>query len=221
MTIAENIAAVREQIAMACKACNRLPAEVTLIAVSKTVEASRCEEAVRAGQPDLGENYAQELRDKASVVSGARWHFIGPLQRNKVKYVVGIADLIHSVDTRPLAEEIARRAATQGLVQRALIQVNIGHEPQKSGCSVDEVPSLLDACARLSGLKIEGLMCVPPADDDPRSHFRRLAELAKAARLPQLSMGMSADYSVAIAEGATMVRVGTAIFGTRPSKAAT
>ena len=204
MSIAENLREVRSKIDAA--AAGRA---VTLVAVTKTHPPEICQEAVAAGQLILGENYAQELRDKARVVTGARWHFIGPLQRNKVKYVVGVAELIHSVDSLPLLEEIANRAAKMNLVQRCLIQVNVGDEPQKSGCSVDQLEDLKKSFS--GAVKFEGLMCIPPADQDPTPYFRKLKSLGG----PELSMGMSSDYELAIREGATLVRVGTAIFGDR------
>jgi pyridoxal phosphate enzyme (YggS family) len=213
--IPERLAEVRAQIAEACRASGRDPATVTLVAVSKTVEAARCAQAVAAGQPLLGENYAQELRDKAPLVPGARWHFIGPLQRNKVKYAVGTAELIHSVDSRALAEEIARQAEKRGLVQRCLVQVNVAGEAQKSGCAPSELPSLLAAFG--AHARCDGLMTIPPLEGDPRPHFRALAALARSHELRELSMGMSADFAIAIAEGATLVRIGTAIFGARPA----
>jgi pyridoxal phosphate enzyme (YggS family) len=213
--IAARLAAVRTRLAAACARAGRDPSSVELIAVSKTVAADRCAEAVRAGQALLGENYAQELRDKAKLVAGARWHFIGPLQRNKVKYVVGTAELIHTVDDRAILDEIAARAARLGLVQRVLVQVNVAGEAQKSGCAPGELDALIAACAALPSVKCEGLMCIPPLEGDPVPHFRALQQLARARALPVLSMGMSADFEAAIAEGATLVRVGTAIFGAR------
>jgi PLP dependent protein len=215
VTVAARLADVRAKIAAACRAAGRDPADVTLVAVSKTVDAARCAEAVAAGQALLGENYAQELRDKAPRVPGARWHYIGPLQRNKVKYVVGVAELIQSVDSIALADEIAARAARHGIVQRCLAQVNVGDEPQKSGCAPAELPALVAAFAARPSLALEGLMCIPPLDADPVPHFRALRALAAAHRMPALSMGMSADYERAIVEGATLVRIGTAIFGAR------
>ena len=206
MSFSDRLAEVRRRIDAAAHG-----RAITLVAVSKTQPASAVKEALAAGQEIFGENYAQELRDKAREVPGARWHFIGPLQRNKVKYVVGTAELIHSVDSMVLLQEIAERAAKLGIVQRCLIQVNVGGEPQKSGCSVDELPALRAAFA--GAVTLEGLMCIPPAEGDPVPHFRKLRQIA--AGLPQLSMGMSADYEAAIAEGATIVRVGTALFGAR------
>ncbi len=215
MSIAACLAEVNAKIAHACRSAGRSVAEVQLVAVSKTIPAERCLEAVAAGQLTLGENYAQELRDKAATVAGARWHFVGPLQRNKVKYVVGTAALIHSVDSLRLAEEIAKRATQAQLIQDCLIEVNVGDETQKSGVGISALPALLDGVRALPSLRCEGLMCIPPADGDPRRHFAALQQLAAMHRLPQLSMGMSADYELAIAHGATLVRVGTAIFGTR------
>jgi pyridoxal phosphate enzyme (YggS family) len=215
VSIAQRLSTVKSQIAEACRVAGRDPSSVTLLAVAKTVPPERCREAVAAGQLLLAENYAQELRDKAPSVPGARWHFIGPLQRNKVKYVIGTAELIQSLDGRPLADEIAERAARAGLVQRCLVQVNVGDEPQKSGCVEAELPSLIDHVRGLPSLALEGLMCIPPAEGDPRPHFARLRALAENHSLKILSMGMSADFALAIAEGATLVRVGTAIFGAR------
>jgi PLP dependent protein len=211
MSFAERLAEVRARIAGACAKAGRALEEVTLVAVSKTMPPEACREAVAAGQTILGENYAQELRDKARLVDGARWHYIGPLQRNKVKYVVGTAELIHSVDRVEILNEIADRARKMNLVQRCLIQVNVGDEPQKSGCSVEQLPALMKAFG--DGVKLEGLMCIPPADEDPVPHFRRLRALR--GNLPHLSMGMSSDFEAAIAEGATLIRVGTALFGPR------
>jgi pyridoxal phosphate enzyme (YggS family) len=211
MSFAERLAEVRAHIVAACVEAGRDPGEVTLVAVSKTMPPEACQEALAAGQPILGENYAQELRDKARVVAGARWHYIGPLQRNKVKYVVGTAELIHSVDSVEILDEIAARARKLNLVQRCLIQVNVGDEPQKSGCRPEDLPALQAAFGE--GVKLEGLMCIPPFDEDPLPYFKKLRALR--GNLPHLSMGMSSDYPAAIAEGATLVRVGTALFGPR------
>jgi pyridoxal phosphate enzyme (YggS family) len=213
--IADRLAEVQAHIAAACARAGRDPADVQLVAVSKTRTADECAQAVAAGQRDLGENYAQELRDKARLVDGATWHYIGPLQRNKVKYVVGVAMLIHSVDSLAILDEIAARAAKLGVVQRCLIQVNVAGEAQKSGCRVDELAELVAAFGARASVKLEGLMVIPPLAGDPRPHFRALRELAAGLALRELSMGMSGDYELAIAEGATLVRVGTAIFGER------
>ena len=215
MDVAERLARVRGEIAAAARAAGRDPATVTLVAVSKTMPVERVREALAAGQATFGENYAQELRDKARLVDGARWHFIGPLQRNKVKYVVGVAELIHSIDSPALVDEVAARAEKIGVVQRCLVQVNIGREAQKSGCAIDDVPSLVRAMAARPSLRCEGLMCIPPEGVPARPFFDELARLAAACRLATLSMGMSSDFAEAIAAGATIVRVGTAIFGAR------
>jgi pyridoxal phosphate enzyme (YggS family) len=215
VSIASALAEVRGAIEAATTTAGRAAGSVSLIAVSKTVPAQRVAEAAAAGQLDFGENYAQELRDKAPLLPHARWHYIGPLQRNKVKYVVGTATLIHSVDSLSLGEEIATKAEARGLVQACLIQVNVGDEAQKSGCEEGEVPRLLDSLRAHRALRVDGLMCIPPAVGDPRPHFARLRALASRLQLTQLSMGMSADYAAAIAEGATLVRVGSAIFGAR------
>jgi hypothetical protein len=225
--IAHNLAAVRARIGAAARAAGRDEASVRLIAVSKTMPADDVRAARAAGQVDFGENYAQELRDKrvALVTGNVAWHFIGPLQSNKVKYVAGTTALVHTIDTRGLAEEIHRRM-TPGQVQPVLVQVNVAGETQKRGLAPAELPAFLDALATLPGLSCRGLMLIPPFDDDPetaRPHFvtlRRLLE-TEAARdrpgvtLTELSMGMSHDLEVAVAEGATWVRVGTAIFGPR------
>ena len=216
MSLADKFFNVGEELAKAARAAGRAPETVTLLAVSKTVPAERVREAIAvAGHTLFGENYAQELRDKARVVEGARWHFIGPLQRNKVKYVVGVAELIHSVDSLPLLDEIAARADKLGVVQRCLVQVNIGGEAQKSGCPVGDVHALVQAFASRPSVRCEGLMCIPPDDAPPRPFFENLAQLAAAEQLGTLSMGMSADFAAAIAVGATIVRVGSALFGAR------
>lgn len=218
MSLHENLEHVGERMAAAARAAGREPASVTLVAVSKTVPAERVREAMRAGHDLFGENYAQELRDKAREVDGARWHFIGPLQRNKVKYVVGVAELIHSVDSPSLLDEIAARADKIGVVQRCLVQVNVGAEAQKSGCAIADVPALVRAFAARRSVRCEGLMCIPPEGVPPRPFFDNLAKLAAAEGLRTLSMGMSADFEDAIAAGATIVRVGSALFGERPKK---
>jgi pyridoxal phosphate enzyme (YggS family) len=219
--IADRLAAVRSRIADACAAADRDPATVVLVAVSKTRPAEEVAAALAAGQIDFGENYAQELRDKADTLGpGPRWHAIGALQRNKVKYVVGRAGLVHDVDSLPLAAEIGRRSPGATAV---LLGVNIGEEPQKSGVRPADVLATAREVGALPGVSLRGLMCIPPADADPAPHFRRLATLAeegRAAGLPlhELSMGMSHDFEVAIRCGATLVRVGTAIFGERARK---
>jgi pyridoxal phosphate enzyme (YggS family) len=227
--IADNLAAVRRAIAHACRGAGRSADEVRLVCASKRVDAARIREAHVAGAREVGENYAQELRDKSAALADLgelRWHFIGALQRNKVRYVVGRVALIHSVDSVPLLEEIDRRAAAADLVQELLVELNLGGEASKSGVSEHALGELLDGCARLEHVRCVGLMTMPPFFDDPdraRPLFARLRGLLgeHAARprprveLRELSMGMSGDFETAIEEGATIVRVGTAIFGPR------
>lgn len=217
MGIAENVAAIRAE----------LPPTVTLIAVSKTRPAAEVREALAAGQVDFGENYAQELRDKAEELgAGPRWHFIGSLQRNKVKYVVGRANLIHDVDSLALAEEIGKRSGE--VATGILIGVNFGEE-QKSGIAVGQVLEFARQLVGVPGVALRGLMAIPPPAEDPEAaapYFAELAALAAKGRadglpLLELSMGMSHDWRVAIRHGATLVRVGSAIFGARPAKAPT
>jgi pyridoxal phosphate enzyme (YggS family) len=215
VSFAERLADVRGRIGEACRRAGRDPASVTLVAVSKTRTVEECREAVAAGCAELGENYAQELRDKAPSVPAARWHYIGPLQRNKVKYVVGVAELIHGVDSPALIDELAGRAAKLQRVQPCLIQVNVAGEAQKSGCAPAALPTLIDELAAHPSLRLDGLMLIPPLEGDPRPHFAALRELAHRHHLAELSMGMSADYEAAVEEGATIVRVGTALFGER------
>lgn len=228
--IAQRLAEVQRRIAAACRRAGRDPAEITLVCVTKTVGPEAIREAFAAGARDFGENYGQELRDKAAALADLgpelRWHFIGALQRNKVKYVVGRARLIHSADSRELLEELERRAAAQGLVQDLLLELNLGGEESKSGAREEDLPALLDACAASPHLRCGGLMAMPPFFDEPdraRPLFARLRELRDRERerarpgvdLRHLSIGMSGDFEAAIEEGATLVRVGTAIFGAR------
>jgi hypothetical protein len=225
MSIAENLDRVRATLTAASVAAGRPTGAVRLVAVSKLRPAADVLEAAAAGQVDFGENYAQELRDKADAISlPVRWHFIGALQRNKVKYIVGRATLVHDVDNLALAEEIGRRsgATATGI----LLGVNIGEEPQKSGVLPKAALALARAVSVVPGITLRGLMCIPPAVDEPEAaapFFAALADLAARGRaeglpLDELSMGMSHDYPVAIRHGATLVRVGTAIFGARPPK---
>jgi PLP dependent protein len=213
--IAANLSRVRERIAAACARSRRDPTSVRLVAVTKTKPVEMLREAVAAGQTIFGENYAQELREKADAVPGAEWHFIGALQTNKAKLVVGRAALIHTCDRLALAQELSKRAKAAGLVQRVLLEVNVGREAQKAGVLPANAAELLERVRALPSLRCEGLMCIPPAEGDPRQHFRELRQLGEALGIPELSMGMSADYESAIEEGATLVRVGTAIFGER------
>ncbi len=226
--VADNLARVKEAIAEAAARVDRDPDSVRLIAVSKTKPVALIEEAIAAGQLDFGENYAQELRDKLTLVSapGLCWHFIGGLQTNKVKYLAGKVGLIHSVDGLKLAREIDKRSAGQDVVSKVLVEVNMGNEYSKSGVAQAQTLALVKEIEALAHVEVVGLMAMPPFVDDPeesRPYFQQLRqlrdrirnELGDAAALPELSMGLSNDFEVAIEEGATMVRVGTAIFGSR------
>jgi pyridoxal phosphate enzyme (YggS family) len=208
VTIAERLSALRASI----------PAGVTLVAVSKTQPAGAIREAFAAGQRDFGENYAQEWREKADALAdldGLRWHFIGGLQTNKVKYLAGRVAAIHTVDRIELAREISKRFAARGATARVFLEVNTGGEATKSGCAPDAAPALAGAVRALPAIALSGLMCIPPPDEDPRPHFRTLRGLRDRLKLAELSMGMSADWRVAVEEGSTCVRIGTAIFGER------
>jgi PLP dependent protein len=225
-TIADRIAAVRARVDAAARRAGRNPAEVTVVAVSKTFPPDAVREAVAAGAEALGENRAQELREKAASLGrdpGAPWHFVGHLQSNKVRLVVGTAALIHSVDRFGLAEAIARRARALGIRQEVLIQVNVAGEATKEGVEPARAPALASEVSQLDGLVVRGLMTMTPfpgQPDDSRPYFRDLVALGAevGARIPgatMLSMGMSRDFEVAVEEGATIVRVGEAIFGAR------
>lgn len=221
--VAERLADVRDRIRAAATAAGRSPSSVLLVAVSKGHPPEAVAAALAAGQRDLGESTAQELVAKAAAIgAGIRWHFVGRLQRNKVKDVIGRAGLIHSVDRMPLAEAIAERSHAAGRVQRVLVQVNVGDDPDKAGCSTDEVGRFVGRVRELTGIAVQGLMAIPPLDGDPSDHFATLRGLRDdlRGRFPEvqhLSMGMSGDVESAIAEGATIVRVGESVFGPRPS----
>ncbi len=227
--VAARLAEVQAQIVRAAEAAGREPASVRLVAVSKLKPASAVAAALAAGQVRFGENYAQELQEKSDTFAARagpqpEWHFIGALQGNKAKVVVGRAALIHTCDRLSLARELSKQAQKRGagFVQPVLLEVNLAAEPQKGGCLPSALLGLLREVAALPGLRCDGLMAIPPAEGDPRPHFRALRLLRDEARaagladsLAELSMGMSGDYAAAIAEGATLVRVGTAIFGAR------
>ncbi len=205
----------------------RDPEEIKLVAVSKTIESARIQEAIEAGVTILGENYVQEAREKIEKIGhGVQWHMIGHLQKNKAKHTVTLFDYIHSLDGISLAREIDRRAAQKGIRVRALVEVNLSGETSKFGIAFEAVMDLVRHVALLKHISIEGLMTMPPYFDEPekaRPYFMRLRELRdrireegiEGVRMDELSMGMSGDFEVAIEEGATMVRVGTAIFGER------
>lgn len=227
MELQANLDAIRQRIIATCKDCGREPASVRLVAVSKLQPAAAVIEAASAGQQVFGENYVQELLAKQEEVSApVEWHFIGALQSNKVKYLQGKVELIHSVDRLSLAQEISRQWGKAGEVAEILIEVHLGDETSKAGVAVAEVETLVRQIAELPNLRIRGLMALPPYCENPeevRPYFRQLRQLAQqlaALKLPgvsmdELSMGMSHDFAVAIEEGATLVRVGTAIFGAR------
>jgi len=199
----------------------RLPAGVTLVAVSKTQPPEAIREAHAAGQRHFGENYAQEWRDKAEALSdlpGLVWHFVGALQTNKVKYLAGRVAYLHTLDRVELARELSRRFAAAGAVARVFLEINLGGEARKAGCAPEAAPALLAAVRALPALEAVGLMCIPPPEDDPVPHFRALRALRDRLGLAELSMGMSGDWERAVAEGATFVRVGTALFGERPPR---
>ncbi|MDQ1467604.1 MAG: dependent protein [Actinomycetota bacterium] len=214
-SVAAQLEEIRERIANAARAAGRRPEEIQLVAVSKEVDAAAVADAFAAGQHDFGENRAQELLNKVAALRGEQieptWHFIGRLQRNKVKAVSPHVTLWHSVDRPEIGAEIARHAPGA----RVLVQVNVSGEQQKGGCEPGAVPALVDALADL-GLAVEGLMTVPPLAGDPRPHFAALRDLASRQALPVLSMGMSSDFEAAIGEGSTLVRIGRAVFGPRP-----
>lgn len=211
--IAARLDAVRARIDDAAARVGRDPGEVTLVVVSKEVELPEIREVLSAGVTDLGENRAQDLVRKAAEIGAGHtptWHFVGRLQSNKVKALARHVAWWHSVDRAELAPVFARHVPGA----RVLVQVNLGGESQKGGCAPDDMPRLVEDL-RSAGLHVEGLMTVPPAIGDPRPHFARLRELAAALGLAQLSMGMTGDFEAAVEEGATFVRVGTAVFGPR------
>jgi pyridoxal phosphate enzyme (YggS family) len=223
-TIKENFSRVTERIEKAARRVGRDPAEINLVAVSKTVEAARIKEAIEAGVSILGENYVQEAQKKIEEIGRpVAWHFIGHLQSNKAKYAVRIFDMIHSIDSLTLAEELNRRAEQVGQIAKVMIEVNISGEATKFGTDEEKVFSIIRGILNLNHLSLEGLMTMPPYFDLPemsRPYYTKLRELKeKMVRegipLKELSMGMSNDFEIAIEEGATYVRVGTAIFGER------
>lgn len=218
-TVAEGLASVRARVASACRACGRDPASVALLAVSKRMPAELVREAYAAGQRDFGENYVQELAQKAEALADLpdlRLHLIGHLQTNKAKVVARVAHGVQSVDSARVARALAA-AVPEGRVLEVHVQVNVADEASKSGAAVVDLPAVLEAVRAEPRLALRGLMTIPPADDEARTRaaFRALRALATAHGLPSLSMGMSGDLELAIAEGATIVRVGTAIFGAR------
>lgn len=211
---------VRAEIARACKDAGRDPAEVTLVAVSKTFPPEAIEPVIAAGQRVFGENRVQEAKSKWPPLiakhPGIALHLIGPLQSNKAKEAVALFDAVHSVDRASLCEALAKEIAKQGRSPLLFCEINTGAEAQKAGVLPQDADAFLAACREKYGLTIGGLMCIPPLEEAPGPHFALTAKIAKRNGLKLLSMGMSADFAVAISLGATHVRVGSAIFGERP-----
>lgn len=235
IVIAKNLLEIKNRIAAAARRSGRPSSDVTLVAVCKTQPAEKIAKALAAGHHDFGENYAQELVEHLTAVGAyghaplheeTHWHFIGHLQRNKVKLVMGKVSLIHSVDSLELAQEIEKRAAAMERVQPVLVEVNVGGESSKTGLKPEDVASLVSQIGLLEHVSLRGLMTIPPASEDledTRAHFRLLREIREdlnresvyKSPLVELSMGMTHDFEIAIEEGATIVRVGTGIFGER------
>ena len=217
--VVTNLNDVRARIAAAEKAASRPTGSATLVAVSKTYEADAIRPVLLAGQRVFGENRVQEALGKwprlKEEFPDIELHLIGPLQSNKAKEAVALFDCIETVDREKIAAELAKEATKQGRALRVYVQVNTGLEPQKAGIDPRETVAFVARCRDVHGLPVEGLMCIPPADENPGPHFALLAKLAAEAGVEKLSMGMSGDYETAVAFGATSVRVGSAIFGTR------
>jgi pyridoxal phosphate enzyme (YggS family) len=215
----EQLMGVKAKIAAAARAANRDGAAVRLVAVSKTFDADYIRPVVEAGQRVFGENRVQEAQGKWPALKAEfpdiELHLIGPLQSNKAKEAVALFDTIETVDREKIAAELAKEIAKQGRSPKLFVQVNTGSEPQKAGIEPREAVAFVNRCRDVHKLVIEGLMCIPPAEENPGPHFALLEKLAREAGVEKLSMGMSGDYEVAIAFGATGVRVGSAIFGTR------
>jgi pyridoxal phosphate enzyme (YggS family) len=213
------LASVRTRIAAAERAAGREPGSVTLVAVSKTFDAPAIRPLLEAGHHVFGENRVQEAEakwpDLKAEFPDIELHLIGPLQSNKARHAVGLFDAIETVDRDRIAAEVAKEMARQGKRPSLYVQVNTGAEPQKAGILPPEAVAFVARCRDVHGLDIDGLMCIPPVDEEPEAHFTMLADLARQAGVAKLSMGMSADYEKAIACGATSVRVGSAIFGPR------
>jgi pyridoxal phosphate enzyme (YggS family) len=217
--VTERLGEVRARIAAAEKAAHRAPGSVRLIAVSKTFDADAIRPVIAAGQRDFGENRVQEAQGKWPALKAAApdltLHLIGPLQSNKAADAVALFDVIHTIDRDRIAEAVAREMTKQKRTLRLLVQINTGEEPQKAGVTPAEADAFVARCRDVHGLAIDGLMCIPPADQVAAPHFALLARIAKRLGLRSLSMGMSGDFETAIMLGATDVRVGSAIFGVR------
>ena len=222
LDIAGNLRAVRSEIAKAAQAAGRDRRAVTLVAVGKAHPAERSRAALEAGHLVFGENRVQEAEGKWPALKEAfpatQLHLIGPLQTNKVRQALAFFDVVETVDRPKLARAIAKEMDRTGRRPDCLLQVNTGNETQKAGVAPEAADAFIQQCRDEFGLPVRGLMCIPPIDDEPSLHFALLREIAKRHDLPWLSMGMSADYAIAIAFGATHVRVGTAVFGQRPPR---
>lgn len=216
-----NLRAIATRIEHACARVGRDPTALRVIAVSKRQPSQAIADAYDLGLRDFGENYVQELQQKHHDLErypDIRWHMIGRLQRNKARHVVRSAQVLHTLDSVELVEEVNRRALGDGVKIEAFVAVNVASEEQKSGCDWTALPELVAAARSSAGIQLLGLMAIPPAADDAevtRAHFVRLREAAEGLHLPRLSMGMSSDFEVAIEEGATDVRIGSALFGAR------
>jgi pyridoxal phosphate enzyme (YggS family) len=227
-SIAESLERVREQIAQAAAKAGRAPDEVELVAITKTHTAEKVHEAIQAGQNLFGESRVQEARTKIpELPSAIRWHFVGHLQKNKIRHALPLFEMIHSVDSLALAQEVNRIAEEEGMHPRVLLEINVAGEGSKFGFSPDKLPEQMEELLVLRRLSVLGLMTIPPLSEEPeasRKYFVQLRELRDRLQtefrvdLAQLSMGMTQDYAVAVEEGATLVRVGTAIFGERSKK---
>jgi len=230
-SIAANLERVREQIASAAANAGRLADDVELVAITKTHPAEKVREAIQAGQTLFGESRVQEARAKIpELLSNIRWHFVGHLQKNKVRQALPLFEMLHSVDSLALAQDINRIAQEEGLYPRVLLEVNVAGEGSKFGFEPNRLPEQMETLLALPRLSIEGLMCIPPLaveSENSRRFFVQVRELRDSlekefnVKLPRLSMGMTQDFSIGIEEGATLVRVGTAIFGERSKKRAT
>lgn len=225
--IQENLREVKDKIASAAIKSGRQPEEITLIAVTKTLPVDVINAAIGFGVADIGENKVQEVTDKyEQIIGGPKWHLIGHLQTNKVKYIIDKVSMIHSVDSFRLAEEISKRAEKAGLIMDILVQVNVAEEETKFGLSVEEVEGLVEEIATLPGIRVKGLMTIAPFIEEEyelRKYFSQMKEIFETlkktmynkADMTYLSMGMTNDYELAIEEGANMVRIGTGLFGAR------
>lgn len=217
--VSERLKAVRGRIRSAAEAAGRDEDGITLVAVSKTFDAAHIEPVISAGQRIFGENRVQEAAGKWPALKESHpdieLHLVGPLQSNKARDAIRLFDVIQSVDREKIAATLAREMAALDRRPRLLVQVNTGAEPQKAGVPPEETDAFVGRCRETHGLEIEGLMCIPPLDEPPAPHFALLAKIARRLGLETLSMGMSGDFETAIGHGATMVRVGTAVFGER------